>query len=257
MKRGRKATTDFVVYARRILERKKLKAPKTYIGAELHIRKLCEFFADKTLEDITEDAWTDYCVWRRSHNPSCRLFDDRKQLTTILFSAEREGLISRRPRLAVMDRKRQVGREITEAELGRIYERASADLTFQIDIALHMGLRLNEMLSLRWDQIDWEARVIRVWSTKTDRGRTVPIHSRVVDRLRAIGTGEKGKPVLSLGVWRNRCAARSSQRPLRFPRDASHPDRASTCHPARPAPKNECDPLAALPAASSRESALA
>lgn len=193
MKRGRKAKTDFVLYAQKILDQKKRGLElrkfrkKTYVGAELHIRKLKEFFADRKLEDIGDEAWMDYCAWRRGRNPDCRLFDDRKHLNTILYSAYREGLIDRRPKLSVMDEKRAAGRELADDEVGRIYQHAGPNLTLQINICLLMGLRNGEMLSLRWDRIDWKERTIRLRpeDTKTKRGRVVPIHSMVYDTLRA------------------------------------------------------------------------
>jgi integrase len=183
--RGRRP--NFETLALRILERKKLKSRKTYTGAELHIRKLVRFFEGQPLCEINEDAWIRYCLHRRAENPTCRLFDDRKQLTSIMLAAYREGFIPRQLKFSIVDEKRSVGREITPEEMGRIYQFANPELTLQIDIALKMGLRYREMLYLRWAAINWDERLIKLepGDTKTRRGRIVPIPTDLLDRLKS------------------------------------------------------------------------
>jgi integrase len=58
-------------------------------------------------------------------------------------------------------------RFLTRAELGRLIEHARAGMYLEIDRALYLvaamtGLRLGELLALRWRDVDWIAGVIRV-----------------------------------------------------------------------------------------------
>lgn len=178
---------NFENYAIRVLEKKRLRAPKTYVTARSHFRRLSEFFKGVPLHHITDAQWLDYCLWRRASHPKARLYDDRKHLNTVLRAAYFAGIIPRRIKLTILDHKTNAGREITSLELGKLYQHASPALTLQIEIALKMGLRLREMLYLRWDQFDWDKRLIRLLTsdTKTRRARVVPINPDVYDRLRA------------------------------------------------------------------------
>lgn len=183
----RRRPPKFKAFALRVLERKKLKSPKTYQGAELHMRKLVDFFGDKELKEVNEDAWIQYCVWRRRGNPTCRLFDDRKHLISVMLAAYREAYLPRQLQFSVVDEKRDAGREISDEELGRIYQFANPEMTLQIDIALKMGMRYREMLYLRWERIEWGQGLIRLSprETKTRRGRVIPLPGELLVRLKA------------------------------------------------------------------------
>lgn len=183
--RGRKP--NFEVYAARVLEKKRLRAPKTHLTARSHFRRLCSFFEGTPINQITDSRYLEYCLWRRGTHPEARLYDDRKHLNTILRSAHRDKILSHPVLLSIVDKKNTAGREITGPELARLYQHASAHLTLQIEIAVKMGLRLREMLYLRWDQIDWDKRLIRLLTsdTKTRKARVVPVNPDVYDRLRA------------------------------------------------------------------------
>jgi integrase len=71
------------------------------------------------------------------------------------------------------------------------------------------GVRLGEALAIEWDQIDLEAREIRLHETKNDEPRTIPLPSRVVDLLRRI-TPKRGKVFDAANLrteWEVACAA--------------------------------------------------
>jgi len=184
--RGRRI--NFNTFAKQILERKKLKAYKTFLGARVHITRLMDFFAGYELSEITDQAWSDYCNWRREQRPGCVLFDDRKWLMCILLAAYYEGLVPRKPKLTVYHEPSDRGRELSRDEIRRLYAHAIPALRFQIDIALYMGLRKQEMLTLDWSQFDWDSRNVeigRIVKTKTKKKRNVPISPVVLERFRS------------------------------------------------------------------------
>jgi integrase len=93
--------------------------------------------------------------------------------------ALRKGLVKSIIPLPVPDIPSDVGREVTDEEIKRLYAVSRDELRFQIEIAVKMGLRLREMLSLRWDRIEWASRLVRLRpeDTKTRRGRIIPMNS--------------------------------------------------------------------------------
>jgi integrase len=87
-----------------------------------------------------------------------------------------------------------------------ILEHASPHLKMAIVIALNTGMRLKEILSLRWEDIDFQNRIIVIRETKNKTIRKVNINSLLADYLeRAMKEKEidhvihyKGKPVDSI-----------------------------------------------------------
>ena len=55
-----------------------------------------------------------------------------------------------------------------------------------IEMAVETGMRLEELLGLRWDQVHIERREVRLVATKSNRPRVVPLSDRAVAILAAI-----------------------------------------------------------------------
>jgi integrase len=178
---------SFQTYCERVLRNKSVRSAKTVATARSCLKRLNRYLAEIPINRITDSVWLDYCVKRRKERPTARLYDDRKFLNMILRCAYHDRLINRWPKLTIVDQKNIAGREVTSFELALLYQHASPKLTLQMDIAVKMGLRLREMLGLRWDQFNWQAKSIKLEAkdTKTRRSRVVPINPDVWDRLRA------------------------------------------------------------------------
>lgn len=74
-------------------------------------------------------------------------------------------------------------RYLTHAEERRVLDYASLYLEPMIAFAIDTGLRLEEQLSMTWDQVDLRRREIVIPRTKTDNPRTVPLLNRVATIL--------------------------------------------------------------------------
>lgn len=172
----------FKEIAQNVLREKKARAPSTQVMAELRLRRLTSFFGESPVHRINETDWDKYVIWRLEQRPGSKLFDDRKYMRQVMLLAHRQGLIRKPPKLTIPDNAGTIGREIMPEEIGHLLKYASRELKFQIEIGLLMGLRLREMLHLRWDRVDWERVSVQLLSidTKTRRGREVPIHSELV-----------------------------------------------------------------------------
>ena len=54
-------------------------------------------------------------------------------------------------------------------------------------LAIYSGLRAAEMMALRWEEIDWDVRMLRVSRGKGDKVRHVPLQSDLYDFLNQMG----------------------------------------------------------------------
>lgn len=134
--------------------------------------------------------------------------DELTRMTTILRYAQKLGIASTIPKFEKLRvRKSSRVRYFTEDEVQRIFaaaaEKASEMLPMLV-VMLNTGLRKGEAIHLRWDQVDFERRLLRIWphddpdgdevdhgadeeawSPKHDRAREVPFEDVVERVLRA------------------------------------------------------------------------
>jgi integrase len=78
-------------------------------------------------------------------------------------------------------------RVLSAEEFGQVYETAEGWLKPMLLIAYHTGMRKGEIRSLRWDQVDLKAGLIRLKSgdTKTGEGRIVPLNQTLTSFLKS------------------------------------------------------------------------
>lgn len=167
---------DFASVASQVLRFKQLKSEETRKAATRQIGRLIENFGPVPIKKISDDLWNEY-VLRERQKKHRTFFDDRKYMRMILIEARRKKLVVEVPRLQIPDLPWDAGREISKEELRRLEAHASSTLRFQIRIGWKMGLRLREMMYLRWSQIDWNQSAVLFWAdeTKTKYRRVVPI----------------------------------------------------------------------------------
>lgn len=81
-------------------------------------------------------------------------------------------------------------RRVSDQEIGRVKSATeSAYLAALIDLAIETGMRLSELISMRWNNIDLDARTVFLPDTKNGHPRTVPLSSRAVQTLRSLPQG--------------------------------------------------------------------
>lgn len=181
---GRRPT--FETLAQEALELRKTKSRKTYLSAKFQLSRLIKHFGSFRIDRISERDWNAYIISEQEKRPGRRMYDDRKYMRIVLLMALRRGSVQKKIMLAIPDPPSDAGRDLSRAEISRLIAAASPELKFQIEIAVKMGLRLREMLRLRWDQIDWEKAAIKLSSadTKTRRPRELPINPDLYERFK-------------------------------------------------------------------------
>lgn len=181
----RKKTT-FREVAEKVLSAKVLKSEATQTAAKFWIPRLIENFGEIPVSELTEDHWTEYIV-REKGKRARKFFDDRKYMRQCLKYAARNGIVKKPIELPIPDPPWDAGKEIRDHELRMLEHNAGPTLRFQIRIGWKMGLRLREMLNLRWAQIDIDRGIVTLASadTKTRKGRKVPIPSDLLPEFSA------------------------------------------------------------------------
>jgi integrase len=82
-------------------------------------------------------------------------------------------------------------RYLTEDEYGRLLQAAkqietSPFLAEKIILSVHTGLRRGSLFHLRWDQVDFLNRVLRIQRTKSGRPHALPLNATVLTTLQAL-----------------------------------------------------------------------
>jgi len=188
----------FEDFTRQYLENyaEKKKSKKTYYH---QVNGLKKFFSGKMLNSITVDDIEAYQK-KRTEEVSVSTVNRELALISGIFT------YAIKKRRALFNPVRQVERDeedpkerraLTDDEVGRFLsvaeESESPYLKAFVKIALNTGMRPSEILSLKWKDIDFANRFIRVEKSKTDKknnikrkGRDVPLNVIAEDAIRSI-----------------------------------------------------------------------
>jgi len=181
-----KVTFDSVAFE--VLDFYKVKAYKTYIDFEGHLRlHLLPFFAGMAIGDAAK-RWEPYKAWAKARDGDRKLKHDRAHFRTILNHAYEQELIGRVPKLKIdsRDRKPQPGRVYSPDEVRAVWNAAGPKWKLILEIAAIEGMRRGEIYGLRKDQIVWDKGLIVLEQSDEKRreGRILPLEPRIAVRLR-------------------------------------------------------------------------
>ncbi|WP_319584745.1 tyrosine-type recombinase/integrase [uncultured Pseudodesulfovibrio sp.] len=136
-----------------------------------------------TMQDILSFMMRKYA----GHAPSTR---NRylSYLKVILNFGVEHGLIDHNP-LKRWKKAKEKPRQstLTVEQLKAIIEHAAPHLRWALEVAFYLGVRTgeSELLSLRWDQVNWENKEIEVYATKTNTFRKIPLSPAFFEKLKA------------------------------------------------------------------------
>ena len=142
---------------------------------------LLPFFSDMPLLDINQSAARKFRQERHREKTltAATVNRDLSVLRRILYWGVEEGLLSSNPlgRLR-MERERRTKRPVMSLREERLLLAASPEHLRRIILcALHTGMRRGEVLSQRWEDIDFDNRILHVSHSKTPEGeaREIPL----------------------------------------------------------------------------------
>jgi integrase len=142
-------------------------------------------------------------TWRGTQRTPASVNRELEVLSRIFTIAIDNGINIQNPcrkvRLLRMDNQRnRYLSEDEETRLMAILVGRQAHLRPVVILALHTGMRRGEILSLRWNQIDFGRGLILVQRTKTGRDRIIPMNSAVKETLDAIRQSTEGDQVFPI-----------------------------------------------------------
>jgi len=172
-----------------------LKAPKIYF------KRLVEHFGAARIHSITYSAVDSYRLKRLSEGLSIASVNRELALLRSIFNfAKQEWIITRtpfemgEPLICLADETKRT-RTLSRDEEERLLMAFSDDtprshLRSLVIASLDTGARRNELLTLRWSDVDLTSGVttLRAFNTKTARQRQLPISDRLRDELQRIET---------------------------------------------------------------------
>jgi integrase len=155
------------------------------------LNHLLPFFSDMPLLHINVSAIRKYRQERHAEKPltAATVNRDLSVLRRILYWSVEEGFLSSNPvgRLH-MERERRTKRPVMSLREEHLLLAASPEhLQRIITCALHTGMRRGEILSQRWEDIDFDNRILHVTHSKTPEGeaREIPLTNRLYAMLLA------------------------------------------------------------------------
>jgi integrase len=162
------------------------------------------------LDEITPGIAEEYAthLWRSGIAP--RTYNGVIKFLRGMFKVlrSRAGLVTNVwEDIPAQDNNTEGRRNLTPQELAKVCSKAEGDLRYWLAIGLYTGLRLGDVVTLRWAELDFSAHVIRRIPNKTKRkGKviTFPLH-----------------PVLEAMLRELREATDPDQAVYLFPKDAS------------------------------------
>lgn len=139
---------------------------------------LYPFWGSLTVGDVSKQKVVDFQKWYLKNHSKRTFFNTRKTLVMILNYLKRENYLFTDIKVPKLDeviakrtKKVDVGRVYTEKELKALLNAAQSkkqdklyDCVFLgVLFASRMGLRKNEFLSIKWDDIDFINGSVKVW----------------------------------------------------------------------------------------------
>jgi integrase len=193
----------FEDFAETFMERYSKPNKRSWRGDENSLLNLKPFFRNRYLSSIGAEMAESYKAQRLAMSKKTTAQGKPKRkispatvnrelalLKTIFSKAVEWGRIPVNP-LARVKKFREDNikeRILTPEETGWLIEAANARLRPILTIALNTGMRRNEVLSLRWQDVNFAGNYIQIEpaNAKSGKGRKVPMNELVVAALRAL-----------------------------------------------------------------------
>lgn len=184
-------------YALKIDKRRKEAPHKRIKDAYLPIieKNLQPYFTGKPLDRITRADVVDYILQRRRAGLKDKTIrNDINCLSSMYSHAERLGLCDDRdiPNFAsirkMLKPSKPKTRYLSPEDFDKLVEKCAGarlvNLRFYVQFDVETGLRMEELFSLRWPDVDISARRMRITDTKNGKDRNVPLSERAIQLLR-------------------------------------------------------------------------
>ena len=174
-----------------------------------HVRVIIAFFGDMPICDISQIHVEKFKhdrintpLWTKAARKPATVNRALAVLSRMFSLAREHGYINSNPvsRVRRMREDNQRIRYLTEDEQARLLDALSGSrewLRPVVVFALNTGMRLGEIASLCWQQVDFERGVISVRRTKTGKDRFIPINEEAREILTELYRKRQGERVFA------------------------------------------------------------
>jgi integrase len=155
------------------------KSDETSLG---HLKK---FFKGQTLQDIGPEKVERFKAKRKAEVKPATVNRELACLKTLFNKAVEWAKLEESPLGAVKKFKEPPGREriLDAGEARRLVDCADLSIKPVLIVALNTGMRRNEILSLRWVNVDFVKGFIFIEDSKNGKSRKVPMNAAVFEAL--------------------------------------------------------------------------
>jgi integrase len=188
----------FGEYARALLDSAEWQGLRSARRNESLLNALNATFKSVPLAAIKPNAVRDHMTGRLAQGlKPASVNRERSLLLRVLNVAKSDGVIASNPiggksvkRLEEDNSResRMLELGLTDADMRRLIESADARTRPVVEIALLAGMRLGEILSLRWSQVNFPQRTLTITAakSKSKRSRMIPLGWDLLDVFRSI-----------------------------------------------------------------------
>lgn len=161
---------------------------RSWTRDDLSLENLKRFFKGKALSAIGPADIEAFKAKRRTEVSDSTTNRELAFLKTMLNLAVEWGRLEKSPAAKVKKFREPASREriLTGEETRRLLKAAGPELRPIITVALGTGMRKGEVLALKWPDVDLVRGIITVTTSKSGKGRKVPMSGAVAAALGAI-----------------------------------------------------------------------
>lgn len=183
------------------------KAEKSYKRDILSLKHLKEFFGNAYLQEITTEKIESYKNQRAEKVSNATINRELACLKHLFTKAIEWGYIDKNSSKKVKLLKEPPGRVryLEKDEIKKLLKNCSDNIRPIVITALTTGMRLSELFNLRWQDIDFEEKVIIVRNSKNNESRILPMNQTLYSTLVALPrtnefvfTSKNGNPYKSI-----------------------------------------------------------
>lgn len=161
---------------------KDVKQNRSWKLAVNQLKRLETFFDSKKLSEISSVDIDDYKLYRLKQVKHATINRELACLSHLFNLAKRQKKFFGENPVSIsklLPEHNQVERILTKDEEDKLLESSSLALKAIIQCALYTGMRKNEILSLKWDNVDLNKKLITLehTNTKNKKMRRIPINS--------------------------------------------------------------------------------
>ena len=160
---------------------------RTWRGNAGTLKKLRREFGSERLRSIRPRQIQGYLMRRRKEDGLTEATANRYLATLkVMFGAAKLwDYLDESPTdgIKMLKEQSKIPHALTEDELGRLIDNCSGLVRDVVIVAVDTGLRRSELQRLRWDDVDFEHRMLTVKQSKNRKYRVIPMTGRVVQLL--------------------------------------------------------------------------